>query len=249
MLKEMLEYVVGISAPTFYEGENGIKYSDREFKKVENFPRFPSIRLSTLQSLSDYLHENPDQLTGDFILHVEGPERIVLQGTADKQKNRDSILEVVPSVPKICVDGYVDREQFIINLQSCFLPYTTEEGYCDRDDVIALCSSIKVGTVQEYQDNGCYQKVTIKDGIVSEKEAMVPSIVSLQPFSTFPEVEQPVRKFLFRLKDDKYAESGSKCTLFEADGGAWKNKATQSIAEWLEASLDTAEGLHVTVLY
>ena len=49
------------------------------------------------------------------------------------------------------------------------------------------------------------------------------------------EVDQPVSKFVFRLKQDKY--DGIQCALFEADGGAWEIDAMDSIRHYLEAKL------------
>ena len=35
------------------------------------------------------------------------------------------------------------------------------------------------------------------------------------------------------------------CALFEADGGAWRNDAMDSIKEYLETALEDVEGLMV----
>lgn len=65
---------------------------------------------------------------------------------------------------------------------------------------------------------------------------MIPSPVTLKPYRTFTEVEQPESQFVFRMKEDKY--DGVQCALFEADGGAWKLGAMEYIKEYLERELE-----------
>lgn len=45
---------------------------------------------------------------------------------------------------------------------------------------------------------------------------------------------QPESEFIFRMKSD---DRSVFCALFEADGGAWKNEAMQSIKQYLEEQL------------
>ena len=79
------------------------------------------------------------------------------------------------------------------------------------------------------------QKATVKTGIASKSDAIVPNPVKLRPYRTFLEVEQPVSEFIFRMKQDKY--DGINCAIFEADGGAWQMAATRAIKEYLEFEL------------
>lgn len=68
--------------------------------------------------------------------------------------------------------------------------------------------------------------------------AQVPNPVILAPYRTFPEIEQPLSKFIFRMKNDR----GPEAALFEADGKAWRNKAIRDIKEYLEKALEDLEG-------
>lgn len=77
--------------------------------------------------------------------------------------------------------------------------------------------------------------ITVKTGIASKGEAIVPNPVHLRPYRTFLEVDQPESDFVFRMKQDKY--DGIQCAVFEADGGAWKMEATHSIKEYLKTEL------------
>ncbi|KHO31340.1 hypothetical protein OR63_10900, partial [Clostridium tetani] len=80
-------------------------------------------------------------------------------------------------------------------------------------------------------DDGVSQAATIKTGVASVNEVKVPNPVVLAPFRTFPEIEQPESKFIFRM------QSGPRAALFEADGGAWRNEAMIKIKAYLEEQL------------
>ena len=87
----------------------------------------------------------------------------------------------------------------------------------------------------QYSDDGVTQKATIKTGLASKGAAIVPNPVTLKPYRTFLEVDQPASDFIFRMKE----YSGSiGCALFEADGGAWKIEAMQNIKTYLQKELE-----------
>ena len=73
-------------------------------------------------------------------------------------------------------------------------------------------------------------------------EAIVPSPCILRPYRTFLEIVQTMSKFVFRMKD---SGSGVDCALFNADGGAWKLDAMNSIRKYFEKAL---EGTGVTII-
>ncbi len=59
------------------------------------------------------------------------------------------------------------------------------------------------------------------------------SIVSLRPFRTFREIEQPESEFLFRMQSSGNGVPPM-CALFEADGGAWRMEAIARIKTFLK---------------
>lgn len=73
------------------------------------------------------------------------------------------------------------------------------------------------------------------DGIASKADAEVPNPVSLRPYRTFHEIEQPESLFVFRMKE----RDGMNCAIYEADGGAWRNTAIQSIKKYLDDFVKT----------
>jgi hypothetical protein len=66
-------------------------------------------------------------------------------------------------------------------------------------------------------------------------EKVVNPRVTLKPFRTFREAEQPSSDFIFRVKADEI--KGNLCALFEADGGYWKIAAMQNVRTWLQNKL------------
>ncbi|MDU4479969.1 MAG: hypothetical protein E7I90_22135, partial [Clostridium sp.] len=126
----------------------------------------------------------------------------------------------------VVYDRFLDTERFNIMLQSAFVD---DE---DKSKLLKYTALITDDTVKNFGDDGISQKVTVKTGVVSVSDAVVPNPVTLAPFRTFPEVEQPESKFIFRMKE------GPSAALFEADGGAWRNKAILNIKAYLEKELE-----------
>src|SRR5699024_2066082 len=90
---------------------------------------------------------------------------------------------------------------------------------------------LKEENVKNTGDDGVSQAVTINTGIASASDVKVPNPVTLKPYRTFVEVEQPASEFVFRMKD------GPSAALFEPDGGAWRNEAISNIHDFLVLAL------------
>lgn len=72
MIKEALQYIVGMSAPTITE-INGDTYSDKEQHRIDkHVPHAKAIHLSTLSSLVDYLKSGKDE-HGKLFIIVDSP--------------------------------------------------------------------------------------------------------------------------------------------------------------------------------
>ncbi len=141
------------------------------------------------------------------------------------------MVVVKARIPDFRFDTYMDQENFCINLQSKFI----DDPDTDRALILKFAGTMEAGTIAEYGDDGVTQKATVKTGIASKGEAIVPNPVKLRPYRTFLEVEQPASEFIFRVKQNKY--DGISCAIFEADGGAWKIAATSSIKDYLQFEL------------
>ncbi len=228
MIKKALEYIVGMSEPQVLE-INGETYSDKGLHRICHNPKAQSIELTTLTSLVEYIKAGIDTMDGKMIIHVSSPECVRLYSMLDLDRVREYLVEVNAQIPEFRYGRYMDHESFLIALQSKFIPND------DRELLLKFTGTVENGTVSQYGDDGVTQKATIKTGIASKGEAVVPNPVRLRPFRTFVEVEQPESAFVFRMRED--GGSGVECAVFEADGGAWKNAAMKNIKEYLQFEL------------
>lgn len=220
MIKKALEYIVGMSEPQVLE-INGEAYSDKGLHRICHNPKAQAIEMTTLTSLVEYIKAGIDTMDDKMIVHVSSPEKVLLYSMLDLDRVREYIVEVNAQVPEFRYGRYMDHESFLIALQSKFIPND------DRELLLKFTGTVENGTVSQYGDDGVTQKATIKTGIASKGEAVVPNPVRLRPFRTFIEVEQPESAFVFRMRQD--SDDGVECAVFEADGGAWKNTAMENI--------------------
>ncbi len=228
MIKKALEYIVGMSEPQVLE-INGETYSDKGLHRICHNPKAQAIEMTTLTSLVEYIKAGIDTMDDKMIVHVSSPEKVLLYSMLDLDRVREYIVEVNAQVPEFRYGRYMDHESFLIALQSKFIPND------DRELLLKFTGTVENGTVSQYGDDGVTQKATIKTGIASKGEAVVPNPVRLRPFRTFVEVEQPESAFVFRMRED--SDGGVECAVFEADGGAWKNAAMKNIKEYLQFEL------------
>lgn len=233
MIKEALKYVVGLSEP-FIENLNGRIFSDKALEEVVTERYADSFALTTLSSLVEYIKVNVESMKGYMFVHVQSPTKVQVFSTLDFFRKREYVVNVYANLPEITTNRFIDRETFNIALQSKF------EETTDKTLLLKFVGTVEEGTVQEYGDDGVTQKATIKTGIASRGDAIVPNPVVLKPYRTFTEVEQPESAFVFRMKSDRCG--GVECAIFEADGGAWKNKAMENVKAYLKEALKDVEG-------
>lgn len=233
MLKELAQYIVGLSEPHIAQW-NGKEYSDRKFYDVSEFENHlaPAVlHTTTLTSIVDFIEKNVDEET-DFpldriIIHIMQPNKVLLTSEVTETGARwDRVLaEINPGTFKF--GQFMDRETFNINLQTLFLP---DEG---RASLLGLIGKISDGAITEGEDDGITQRVTVRQGIQRVGNADVPNPVFLTPFRMFPEAVQPQTPFVFRLQPGRGEGAMPTCALFEADGSGWRLEAMQNIAAWL----------------
>lgn len=230
MIKEALQYIVGLGKAEEHV-INGACYSDKPLHRIDTYyPKADAIEMHTLTSLVDYIKSEVDEMPPRMIVEVKSPTEVELYSQLDPNRDRESLVVASARVPGFEFDRFVEHEKFCINLQSKFIPSD------DRELILKFAGTVEAGSVSEYGDDGVTQKATIKTGLASKGDAIVPNPVCLRPYRTFLEVEQPESAFVFRMKQDSYGSV--MCAIFEADGGAWKMDATQTIKEYLQRELD-----------
>jgi len=134
-----------------------------------------------------------------------------------------------------------DSETFNVALQSLFCPTP------ERDNLLSIVGNIKEEAVHQYEDDGVTQTVTARQGIGMAKQVQAPNPITLQPYRTFREIEQPESKFIFRMKSGQEGQKPT-CALYEADGGSWKLTAIERIKAFIYQWLAEVKFENVSVI-
>ncbi|CAI3209827.1 hypothetical protein [Clostridium neonatale] len=232
--REALEYLVNLGE----KKEPIIELDQGTFSRVSlnrvTEPVASKLTVSTLTGLVDYIKTNVDHLEGKLLIQVKSPEEVALYSPLNTDREREKYVSAEAILPNnVVYDRFLDTERFNIMLQSAFVD---DE---DKAKLLKYTALITDDTVKNFGDDGISQKVTVKTGVASVSDAVVPNPVTLAPFRTFPEVEQPESKFIFRMKE------GPTAALFEADGGAWRNTAILGIKEYLKEALKDNENIEI----
>lgn len=236
-LKEALEYVVDLkdNEEKIVSSFDGKEYYDAKAHDLRELDprRYPEpLKLSSLTSLVEYVRKQLDD-TGEYanlIIHVTDHDSVEVKTELDDESKRRTLAVVKAIIPAINFGRYVDLETFNIMMQSNFIPNV------DSEVVLNYASAIKIDKGAEIADNGISQVTTIKTGVSTLQLAKAPNPVTLKPYRTFQEVDQPESKFVFRINE------APGCALFEADGGIWIAAAKANIAEYLHNNLIVEQG-------
>ena len=238
MLEKLYRAIRGDAAPVIVN-VTGRNYSDKELHAI-HAPQPGSILVSTLSGLTDYLITNVDGLErGKLICHVDSPSEVYIRSALlGDFADRACYIRAELDQLQLPFNKWMDGESFNIALQSCFCE---PEGLAATDKGLVLKYISSVVSIAEAAtaDDGVTQAVTVKAGISSKHVQALPNPVTLRPFRTFTEVEQPASSFIFRCRQDNGAMQFS---LTEADGGAWRSEAMRNIKAFME---DAVPGLNV----
>lgn len=232
MIKDAIKYILDRATPNIVSVD-GRHYSNQPLTVIKKH-NADAIGVRTLSGLVDYIKSEFDtDKIAPIAVHVVSPTCVHLISELDNYGTRETYIIAEPILPKLTIDRFVGSEEFIINLQSSFI------GNDDSSKVLVCVGNIQEETVRNTSDDGISQEVTVKSGIARKIAMVVPNPVTLKPYRTFQEVEQPESKFIFRMKE------GPQCGLFEADGGAWKIEAMARIKAYL---IERLEGTEIEVI-
>lgn len=158
MIKEALEYIVGLKTPVITEIDDNT-YSDKPLNRISYVPYAKTIGMKTLTSLVEYIKANIDCMSEKMIVHVVSPTEVHLYSSLDADRKREHLVEVNAELPDFRFGSFIDHESFVIALQSKFV------SNADRDLVLKFAGTVEDGTVAEYGDDGVTQKATVKTGV------------------------------------------------------------------------------------
>lgn len=225
MLRNFINRIVELAAPTTYEID-GYTYSSEHLERVKP-PKYKpeDIDVTGLDSVCKLVRNEAVLVGRKIFVRVAAYNRVEVFTTYDDQYERSYLYRCTADTPRVTVGSFTPYEKAVIELRSLYIP---NDG---TKYLLQLLSSISNESKVISTDNGVTQTVEAKQGIALSQMVKVEPRVSLKPFRTFVEVEQPESEFLLRISDK--GEIG----LFEADGGVWKLEATRNVAGYFEREL------------
>lgn len=228
---EAIQKIIDLAAPVTVS-EHGLPWATRNLNLVTP-PVAPAFVVGTLDGFVNMLESGVDSFdVASTLIHITGFGRVdLVQRKGDSYGRRTahvtaSLTEGVTTFPYF--NRFGAQEDFIIGLQSHF------QSSPDLSGLLDLASHITGKETVKQVDSGITQEVTVQRGTAFKETVEVKARVSLKPFRTFRELDQPASEFIFRVKD------GAQLALFEADGGAWKIAAVGLIADWLKNRINTS---------
>lgn len=230
-MKEALQYLVNLGGalekPEILE-ICGKTYANRRLERYGKKDKADPIKARNLSALIDYIGSNHTEFSGDMIIHVEGPTNVRLISTLDEERDRECLFECQAETSEFRFDNWYDQERFVIELQANFIQND------DLKAILAVSGNVEAKTTANYGDDGTTQKTTIKSGIATREDVIVPNPATLIPYRTFQEVPQPESTFVFRIRDGR---GEPEFKLIEAEGGIWKLMAVTNIKNYLAERL------------
>ena len=241
MIASAIDKILSIAQPVIARSTTSNRaYSTQKLYPIDEELRAEPLQVRNLSSIVKYAKDFKESWKEiPLLVHVVSPLQVVLTTALDSDRMREDLMVANADIPSIPFGSFMENDRMLIIVQSMFV----DDKDTDKAIVLKFAGTVTSGSVKAYDDDGVTQKATIKQGVASKAEAIVPSPCSLRPYRTFTEVEQPKSMFIFRMREGR--GDGVESALYEADGGAWKNEAMNNIRKYLEKEL---EGTDITVI-
>ena len=226
--KEALQYLVGLDKPEVIDVKVG-QYTTKEVHLVTK-PGVNVLQVHTLQGLVDYIKDDIDGMATIFA-HINSPHDVRIYSKLDGDLHqRFEYLRAIFEDDFDPSNQEYSIEDFIVMLQSQF------EVTDEREELQKLVSSITTDAKANTRDDGVSQSVVVNSGVTMNAEVTIKNPWMLQPFRTFPDIDQPVIPFVLRYS------TRSTLRLHAADGGKWKLETIGRIHKFLT---DKALGISI----
>ena len=237
MLKEAIEQIERMSAPTFHEVDGSV-YANQQMVLVQDKKPMPKcIDLTGLDSVCKLVRNEAEHVGLQIFIQAKDYRSVSVFTELDEDEDRLYLYKCTADTPAVTTGRFMDYATAVIELRSLYIPNKGTEY------LLQLLSSISNESKVTSSDNGVTQQVEARTGIALNSMVKIEPRVSLQPFRTFLEVSQPESEFLLRINER--GEIG----FFPADGGVWKLEATRNVADYFEYALkDLIEAGTVVVI-
>ncbi len=192
------------------------------------------ITVATLSGLVDFINSAGETELKDFrAVQVVDHRTVNLLGNiAGRHKQRPVFVAAqVPSVNGLVKFGqWHEQEEFMIWLQGAFVQEDQVKN------LLRIIGTIQSDAVRVSADDGVSQRVTTKRGIFLANEETLPNPVTLQPFRTFPDIDQPFVRFVLRVDCDP-GES-PRLLLAETGDVGWMADRAAAVKAFLRQRID-----------
>ena len=227
MIADAIEKIKEMSAPVQQVVEDRV-YMNKPLVPVKE-PVAETIEIHTLTGMVDYIRENPDRLDLDRLtVHVLSPGDVrLLSPLAPMFLGRSVYVRATLIDDPYPYGQWQTIEDFIILIQGMFVQDETTAS------ILKLVGNLRDEAVKTMTDDGVTQIATAKTGVATVDEVEVPNPVTLRPYRTFRELEQPPGEFVFRIRSGEPTAAA----LFGADGGSWRVVAIEGIRDFFLNSI------------
>ena len=231
MLKDFIQHIQSTTLPQIHEkGERTfVVTSAGEVSEIRETLDIPeTLVLNSLDAMVRMVKTEAIAREGGSPLYITIPthkEARCFAKTNPKQRETRQIYYVAKATDVPGWDDSVKFEEAQIALRTRF------QHTADADYALKLLSDISTGAKVVYNDNGIATTVTTQKGVALQTNTQIKPLLSLRPYRTFQEVEQPESIFLLRVN-----ERGISFT--EADGGMWKLKARETVKEYFRKAFE-----------
>lgn len=236
MIEEAIRKIIDIANGKIHTTPQGIHYSRHDMTRLSGpEPTAKPLWLHTLSGLVNYIKDTFDNnaLTDDYALFVGGPSEVsMVSSISGAFRQRESVILASPfESPGFRFSSYMELEDFVVAMQSHFVKDETVET------ILRVVGNIQSEQVATVSDDGISQTVTARSGVARVENVVLPNPVTLRPFRTFQEIDQPPSQFVLRVQGG----SGGlpRAALFEVGDSQWKVRAVESIREYLENGQDS----------
>ena len=230
MLKEFIEYILKTTQPLIHEVEDrtfAVNGDGEYFELRPTLDAPDTLKLHSLDALVKLV--KTEGVNAEHPLYITVPDHLTVQCFGSAQIDRRYMRQFYYTASATDVPGWDQKvtlpfEEMQIALRTRFQE-TNDTPYVQK-----LLSEISTGAKITFNDNGVATTIVTKKGIDLQANETIRPIVTLRPYRTFQEVDQPESVFLIRIN-----ERG--ISFIEADGGMWKLKARETVKAFLEDKL------------
>ncbi len=230
MLKEFIEHIQKTTQPIIREigSATFAVTADGEANEIRPTIDHPdTLPLHSLDALVKLVRTEASQ--AETPLYITVPDHLTVRCFDRPQPNARFFRQVYYEAHATDVPGWGEKVQMGFE-EAQIAMRTRFQETPDTIYTLKLLSDICCGAKVVYNDNGIATTITTQKGVALQSNDQIRPIITLKPYRTFQEVEQPESIFLIRVN-----ERGISFT--EADGGMWKLKARQTVKAFLEEHL------------